>query len=70
MHVLAIILSKTCHFFLICHYIFMWATFSGREICPLLLMHPSIFSDILNKNENTSSGKEVTLIKTTLLPGQ
>ena len=27
-------------------------------------------SYILNKNENTSSGKELTLIKTTLLPGQ
>ena len=39
----------------------MGVTLSGREICPFL-MHPSTFL-ILNKNENTSSGKELTLIK-------
>ena len=43
MHILAVILSKTCHFFIYMYqYIFMRATLSGKEICPLL-MHPSIF---------------------------
>ena len=42
MHVLAVILSLTFQFFFICQYIFMRATLSGREICPLL-MYPSIF---------------------------
>ena len=35
MHVLAVILSKTSHFFFISQYIFIWATLSRREICPL-----------------------------------
>ena len=68
MHVLAVILSITCHFFFICQYIFIRVIWSGREMCPLL-MYPSIFSYILIYNENTSSGKWLTLIKTTLLPG-
>ena len=42
MHVLAVILSITCHFFFICQYIFIRVIWSGREICPLL-MYPSMF---------------------------
>ena len=42
MHVLAVILSITCHFFFICQYIFSRVILSGREICPLLI-YPSIF---------------------------
>ena len=30
MHVLAVILCKTCHFFFICQDIFIWVTLSGR----------------------------------------
>ena len=33
-------------------------------------MYPSIFFYILIINENTSSGKWLTLVKTTLLPGK
>ena len=36
MHVLEVILSKTCHFFFICQYTFIRVTFSGREIYPIL----------------------------------
>ena len=42
MHVLAVILSITCHFFFICQNIFIWVIWSGRKICPLF-MDPSIF---------------------------
>ena len=31
MHVLAVNLSKTCHFFFICQYIFIRVTLSGRK---------------------------------------
>ena len=64
MHVLAVILNKTCHFFFIC--IFIRVTLSGREICPLLI-YPSIFLIFQNliNNKNTSSGKEPTPVKTT-----
>ena len=41
MYVLAVILSITCHFFLICQYIFIRIIWSGREIFHLL-MYPSI----------------------------
>ena len=41
-HILAVILSKTCHFYFICQYISNRVTLSGREICPLLI-YPSIF---------------------------
>ena len=47
----------------------MWVTLSGREICPVLMQSEKI-SYIFKKNENTSSGMELILIKTTLLPGQ
>ena len=68
-HVLAVIFSITDHFSFICQYIFIRVKWSGREICPLL-MYPSNFFYILIINENTSSGKGLTLVKTTLLPGQ
>ena len=42
MHVLAVILIKTFHFFFICQHIFIRVTFSGRDIFHLL-MYPSIF---------------------------
>ena len=42
MHVLAVILSITCHFFFICQNIFIRVIWSGRKICPFL-MDPSIF---------------------------
>ena len=42
MHVLVVILIKTCHFFFICQYIFIRFTLSGRKIFHLL-MCPSIF---------------------------
>ena len=42
MHVLAMILNKTCHFFFICQYVSIKVTWSGREICTLL-MYPSVF---------------------------
>ena len=42
MHVLAVIFSKTYHFFFICQYIFIQVILSGREIYPLL-MYPSRF---------------------------
>ena len=42
MHVLAVILSITYHFFFICQYIFIRVIWSAREICPLL-MYPSTF---------------------------
>ena len=41
MHVLAVILSITCHFFFICQNIFIRVIWSGRKICPLL-MDPKI----------------------------
>ena len=44
-HVLAEILSITCHFFFICQNIFIWFIWSGREIF-LLLMYLSIFEYI------------------------
>ena len=67
MHVLAVIWSKTCHFFFICQYLFIRVTLSGTEICPLS-MYPSIFLILIN-DENTSSGKWLTFIYF-LLPGQ
>ena len=69
MHVLAIIFSITYHFSFICQYIFIRVKWSGREICPLL-MYPSKFFIFQFINKNTSSGKWLTLVKTTLLPGQ
>ena len=42
MHVLAVILTITCHSLFICQNIFILVIWSGREICPLL-MDPSIF---------------------------
>ena len=42
MHVLAVILSKTCHFFFNCQYIFIPVILSGREICPHLI-YPNTF---------------------------
>ena len=42
MHVLAVILSITCHFFFICQIFFIRVIWSDREICPLLI-YPSIF---------------------------
>ena len=42
MHVLAVILSITCHFFFICQNIFIRVLWFDREICPLLI-HPNIF---------------------------
>ena len=69
MHVLAVILSITCHFFFICQNIFIRVIWSDRKICPLLI-YPIIFCIILIKNENMSSGKCPTHVKTTLLTGQ
>ena len=42
MHVLAVIFMITYHFSVICQYIFIRATWSGREISPLLI-YPSKF---------------------------
>ena len=45
MHVLAVILSKICHFFFICQISSIGLhclPVSGREICPLLI-YPRIF---------------------------
>ena len=69
MHVLAVILSITCHFFFVCQNIFIRVIWSDRKICHLLI-YPSIFLYILINNENTSSGKCPTLVKTMLLTGQ
>ena len=41
-HVLAVILSITCHFSFICQNIFIWVIRSDREICPLA-MYPITF---------------------------
>ena len=69
MHVLAVIFSITYIFSFICQYILIWLISFGRKICPLL-MHPSKFLTFKINNENMSSGKGLTPVKTTLLPGQ
>ena len=69
MHVLALILGITCHFFFICQNIFIRVIWSYREICPLFNISEYILYILINK-ENTSSGKGLFLVKTTLLPGQ
>ena len=42
MHVLAVLLSKTCHLFFIYQYVFIRVTLSGRKICPLFI-YPGMF---------------------------
>ena len=66
MHILAVILSITCHVFFICQNIFIRFIWSGRKICP----RSEYISCILINNENMSSGNKLTLVKTTLLTGQ
>ena len=65
MHVLVEIFSITYNFSFICQYIFIWLISSGRETFPFL-KYPGKISYIWMNNENMSSGKGLTLVKTTL----
>ena len=64
MHILAVILSKTCHFFFICQNIFIRVIWFGRNMSSYNVFE--YISCILIINENTN----LTLVKTTLLTGQ